>query len=47
MPDDKEELQEEKNYWMKQWEVILVSRIMVALKEDADDHLERTQSGTP
>ena len=42
MPDDKEELQEEKDYWVKQWEVVLVSWIMVASKAHADDSPERT-----
>lgn len=47
MPDDKEELQEEKNYWVKQWKVVLVRQIMVASNADTDDRPEGTRRCAP
>ena len=39
---DKEELEEEQDDWMKEWDVVLVSRVAVTLKVDADHCPEET-----
>ena len=33
---------EEQDHWMKEWDVVLVSQVMVASKADADHHPEGT-----
>ena len=41
-PYNKEELEEEQDHWMKEWDVVLVSWVMVTLKADADHCPEGT-----
>ena len=41
-PYDKEELEEEQDHWMKEWDIILVSWVMVTLKADVDHCPEGT-----
>ena len=41
-PYDKEELEEEQDHWMKEWDVVLVSQVMVASKVDTDHCPEGT-----
>ena len=41
-PYDKEELEEEKDRWMKEWDVVLVSWVTVTSKVDADHCPEGT-----
>ena len=44
---DKEELEEEQDDWMKEWDVILVSWITVTSKVDTDHRPEGTRRCTP
>ena len=46
-PHDKEELEEEQDDWMKEWDVVLVSRVMVTSKADTDHRPEGTRRRTP
>ena len=41
-PYNKEELEEEQDHWMKEWDVILVSQVMVTSKADTDHCPEGT-----
>ena len=41
-PYDKEELEEEQDNWMKEWDVVLVSRVAATSKADADHCPEGT-----
>ena len=44
---DKEELEEEQDDWMKEWDVVLVSQVVVTLKADADHCPEGTRRRAP
>ena len=46
-PCNKEELEEEQDDWMKEWDIVLVSQVMVTSKADADHCPERTRRHTP
>ena len=41
-PYDKEELEEEQDDWMKEWDIVLVSRVTVTSKANADHCPEGT-----
>ena len=44
---DKEESEEEQDDWMKEWDVVLVSRVTVTSKADADHCPEGTRRRAP
>ena len=44
---DKEELEEEQDDWMKEWDIVLVSWVTVTLKADTDHRPEETRSRAP
>ena len=46
-PYNKEELEEEQDHWMKEWDVILVSQVMVTSKADTDHCPEGTRRHAP
>ena len=46
-PYDKEELEEEQDHWMKEWDIVLVSWVVVTLKVDTDHRPEGTRRRTP
>ena len=46
-PYDKEELEEEQDNWMKEWDIVLVSRVTVTSKADTDHRPERTRRRAP
>ena len=44
---NKEELEEEQDHWMKEWDIVLVSQVTVTLKADTDHCPERTRRHAP